>query len=75
MRRRQFIHAMAAASAMAGWPPVGSRIAAQSTGAVSVDELPPLEGELTLYLGRGEGGLYENVLQAIEDRNPNLDLG
>lgn len=39
---------------------------------VSVDELPRLKGTLTLYLGRGEGGLYENVLKAIEARNPDL---
>jgi iron(III) transport system substrate-binding protein len=44
------------------------------TGSVSVDSLPKLEGDLTLYLGRGEGGLYENVLKAIEKRNPNLNL-
>jgi iron(III) transport system substrate-binding protein len=41
---------------------------------VSVESLPKLEGDLTLYLGRGEGGLYENVLQAIEKRNPKLNL-
>lgn len=43
--------------------------------ATSVKTLPMLAGKLTLYLGRGEGGLYENVLQAIEDRNPDLELG
>lgn len=47
---------------------------AQSSKAVPVDELPPLEGELTLYLGRGEGGLYENVLAAVEERNPDFTL-
>ena len=41
---------------------------------VSVESLPKLEGDLALYLGRGEGGLYENVLQAIEKRNPKLNL-
>lgn len=66
---------MAASSAMASLPLVPSRAFAQAGQAVSVEELPPLEGELTLYLGRGEGGLYEEVLQAIEDRNPNLSLG
>lgn len=45
-----------------------------ATGAVSVDQLPALEGELTLYLGRGEGGLYEDVLSAIQKRNPNFKL-
>ncbi|MFC6634591.1 ABC transporter substrate-binding protein [Microbulbifer taiwanensis] len=29
---------------------------------------------MTLYLGRGEGGLYENVLEAIRKRNPKLNL-
>ena len=47
----------------------------QLARAASGDELPRLDGELTLYLGRGEGGLYENVLKAIEERNPGLKLG
>ncbi|MEL7312227.1 MAG: ABC transporter substrate-binding protein [Pseudomonadota bacterium] len=42
--------------------------------AVSVDALPKLSGALTLYLGRGEGGLYEDILNAIERRNPDLEL-
>ena len=46
----------------------------QAKIALSVEELPALEGELTLYLGRGEGGLYENVLDAIQQRNPALEL-
>lgn len=41
---------------------------------MSVDALPPLEGDLTVYLGRGEGGLYEDVMAAIRDRNPALNL-
>lgn len=44
------------------------------SGGVSVEDLPALSGDLTLYLGRGEGGLYEKVLQAISDRNPALNL-
>ncbi len=28
-----------------------------------------------MYLGRGEGGLYENILDAIRKRNPGLELG
>ena len=40
----------------------------------SVDDLPELVGEISLYLGRGEGGLYENVLKAITDRNPKFKL-
>ena len=46
-----------------------------SGGGTSVADLPRLKGKLTLYLGRGEGGLYENVLEAIQDRNPDLELG
>lgn len=45
-----------------------------SSPALSVEDLPPLVGELTLYLGRGEGGLYENVLEAIQQRNPDFEL-
>lgn len=41
---------------------------------VSADDLPALKGELTLYLGRGEGGLYEKVIKAIEKRNPKFTL-
>ncbi|GHD37235.1 substrate-binding domain-containing protein [Halioglobus pacificus] len=67
MRRRAFIQGMAAAGGLAFLPSLRA--------ATSVDELPPLEGDLTLYLGRGEGGLYENVLKAIETRNPKLKLG
>jgi iron(III) transport system substrate-binding protein len=47
---------------------------AQTQQPLSVDELPRLVGKLTLYLGRGEGGLYENVLKAIEERNPQFTL-
>ena len=41
---------------------------------LAVDSLPKLKGDLTLYLGRGEGGLYENVLEAIKKKNPGLNL-
>jgi iron(III) transport system substrate-binding protein len=41
---------------------------------VGVDSLPKLDGELTLYLGRGEGGLYEDIINAIRKRNPGLTL-
>jgi len=62
------------AGALGIMPGLAGRAFAQA-GAASVEELPPLEGELTMYLGRGEGGLYENVLKAIEQRNPKLKLG
>lgn len=48
--------------------------AADDAQPLSVDALPTLDGELTLYLGRGEGGLYENILEAIRKRNPGLEL-
>lgn len=78
MKRRTFLQAAAAGGALAAYPSATALGAAPSSGptpAPSVDSLPPLEGELTLYLGRGEGGLYENVLKAIEERNPKLKLG
>lgn len=37
-------------------------------GGTSMDEMPDLSGELTLYLGRGEGGLYQNLLGFMEDK-------
>lgn len=46
-----------------------------TTPAVSVSELPELEGPLTVYLGHGEGGLYTDVVDAIRKRNAALDLG
>ncbi|MEM8562346.1 MAG: extracellular solute-binding protein [Pseudomonadota bacterium] len=67
MRRRTFVKGLSAAAAA---PLLTPRLAA----ATSVDDLDPLVGELTLYLGRGEGGLYENVLEAIEKRNPDFTL-
>ncbi len=88
MQRRKFIHILAAGTAgglslpfqsvLLGSTVAGS-VAAESSseqngGAVSVEQLPPLEGKLTLYLGRGEGGLYENVLEAIKSRNPKFEL-
>ena len=57
-----------------GVSPWATFVAGQAHSAVTVDSLPKLEGELTLYLGRGEGGLYENVLKAISDRNPDFKL-
>ncbi len=73
MQRRTFLQGLAAAGAL-GSLPLSTVHAMTQTGSVSVDSLPKLEGDLTLYLGRGEGGLYENVLKAIEKRNPNLNL-
>ena len=69
--RRRSLSQLLLASAIA---PLPTCLIGQTQTSVSVNALPPLEGELTLYLGRGEGGLYENVLQAITDRNPDFDL-
>lgn len=61
--------------ALGGLPLMSNPVFAQSKrDPESVNELPQLKGELTLYLGRGEGGLYENVLDAIQKRNPELTL-
>ena len=74
MQRRAFLHNLAAVGAISCLPMSIQRSLAAEAGVVSVDQLPPLEGDITLYLGRGEGGLYENVLEAIRKRNPKLNL-
>ncbi len=74
MQRRQFIQGMAVAGLGAAMPWSLSSAMAAVEQAVSVNSLPKLVGELTLYLGRGEGGLYENVIEAIKKRNPELIL-
>lgn len=76
--RRRFLQNTAAGGAAglfpgASWILAFSEDERRATG-VSVDELPPLEGKLTLYLGQGEGGLYEDLLEAIEERNPKFKL-
>ncbi|MDZ7784238.1 MAG: substrate-binding domain-containing protein [Halioglobus sp.] len=76
MQRRRVIQALAAAGALGGSPAGLWALAPNAAPAApAVDTLPPLEGKLTLYLGHGEGGLYENVLEAIEKRNPKFELG
>ena len=74
MQRRTFIQSLAALAAAGALPLNITQVLADPANAVSVEDLPKLEGELTLYLGRGEGGLYENVIKAIEKRNPDLKL-
>ncbi|MAI66029.1 MAG: ABC transporter substrate-binding protein [Alteromonas sp.] len=73
MQRRTFLQGLAAAGLL-GSVPFSLAHAVSAAGSVSVETLPKLEGDLTLYLGRGEGGLYENVLDAIKKRNPKLNL-
>ncbi|WP_416224049.1 extracellular solute-binding protein [Thiohalophilus sp.] len=74
MQRRTFLQSLTALLASGALPPGITRTLAADAGAVSVESLPALEGDLTLYLGRGEGGLYEDVLGAIKKRNPKLNL-
>lgn len=70
MYRRAFLQGLG----LLGTLPFSGAAWSATQSPVSVSELPPLEGPLRLYLGRGEGGLYEDVLDAIVKRNPKLDL-
>lgn len=74
MHRRQFLQALSAAGVLGGLPLSGLANTSPIGGAISVADLPELKGELTLYLGRGEGGLYESILDAISKRNPEFTL-
>ena len=77
MDRRDFLRRAAAlgvlgvASPLSGCSGNGG---SEAPAALSVAELPELSGDLTVYLGRGEGGLYTNVVEAIRKRNPRLNL-
>lgn len=73
MKRRSIVKGLAAASGL-GLAPFSASIFANANQPISVEQLPKLEGKLTLYLGRGEGGLYENVIEAIRERNPKFEL-
>ncbi len=75
MKRRTFIQGLAAFGVVGAMPlPLSRAFATSAASPISVKDLPSLEGDLTLYLGRGEGGLYENVLQSIQKKNPKLNL-
>jgi iron(III) transport system substrate-binding protein len=41
-------------------------------GGTSMDDLPALSGELNVYLGGGEGGLYENLVRLLERKYSNF---
>ena len=43
-------------------------------GGTSIENLPALEGPLTLYLGGGEGGLYVDLLDILRKIYPDLQL-
>lgn len=49
-------------------------LSGEAREAVSVEQLPRLNGGLTVYLGRGEGGLYGDIIDAVRERNPRLQL-
>lgn len=75
--RRRFLRtgvALGAGSLLPQQSLFAGNAAGSTSAGVSVEELPELSGKLTLYLGRGEGGLYEDVISAIEKRNPDLKL-
>ncbi|WP_132058374.1 extracellular solute-binding protein [Halorussus amylolyticus] len=46
-------------------PMVESR---DAPGGTSMDDLPDLEGELNVYLGGGEGGIYANLMDLLEQK-------
>jgi iron(III) transport system substrate-binding protein len=43
-------------------------------GGTDIAELPNLEGELDLYLGGGEGGLYEEFILGLEEIYPDFTV-
>lgn len=78
MQRRTFIKTLSCLGAASAFPLLSAKGFAlpnsSISSAISVNDLPKLKGKLTLYLGRGEGGLYEDVLNAIKKRNPEFTL-
>ncbi len=86
MQRRDFLAGVGAATlgASAGCSAGGSSRtttaefegkSASDVDAPSLSDLPDLSGELTVYLGRGEGGLYKALLDHFEtELYPDLDL-
>ncbi|WP_254271251.1 extracellular solute-binding protein [Haloarcula marina] len=44
----------------------------ESPGGTSIEDLPDLDGELTLYLGGGEGGLYLDLIDLFEQKYDNF---
>ncbi|HKL77106.1 MAG TPA: extracellular solute-binding protein [Gammaproteobacteria bacterium] len=77
MERRAVLKAAAALGLVGAWGPLTGCTrdsAPEAKSALSVDDLPELQGDLTVYLGRGEGGLYHHIVDAIRERNPKLNL-
>jgi iron(III) transport system substrate-binding protein len=77
VERRDFLRGAATLSALGALGPLAGcsrQEDAKARAALSVEELPELTGDLTVYLGRGEGGLYRHIVEAIRKRNPELNL-
>lgn len=76
MQRRTFCKGIGALGLLGAAGPLGAiaPASAAQAGAESVEDLPRLKGALTIYMGRGEGGLYTDVINAIRSRNPELEL-
>ncbi len=76
MDRRDFLAGASALGALGLAGPLAgcSNGSQKAPAALSVKDLPELKGDLTVYLGRGEGGLYSKVVEAIRKRNPELSL-
>lgn len=73
MKRRDLLQATAALGLLGPLRLVAAE-QPSTQPAPSVESLPPLAGDLTVYLGRGEGGLYGDIIQAIRKRCPDLNL-
>jgi iron(III) transport system substrate-binding protein len=44
----------------------------EEIGGTRIEDLPNLEGELTIYLGGGEGGLYRDLINKFEELYPDF---
>jgi len=74
MDRRAFLQGAVALGLLGPAGARAGRSRGSGPGGLSVEALPELAGDLTVYLGRGEGGLYQDVMEAIRKRSPKLDL-
>lgn len=74
MHRRNLLQGLLAAGLLGPTTVLRAFADSGAEGVRSVDDLRRLSGALRLYLGRGEGGFYEDVIDAIRARSPELDL-
>lgn len=77
MKRRQFLRTAGALGLTGASVSLAGCLRGTGSGGgkpISVEGLPELSGDLTVYLGRGEGGLYGDIVKAVEARNPHLNL-